>query len=92
MQIKKKKLNVKNEFIDLHELLDELKTVWENYESYLNSIQDEDLMEQWSFKVLIQKQLYRYVLRLVKDQYERGDTDAKYFYYSRGNINLNPPS
>lgn len=87
--LRKRNWVIKDEYVELHELLDNLKDVWDNYEQYLNSLEDPEMMEHWTYKVLIQKQLYRYIYRLVKDYYEGGEKAAKHDYHSSGDTNHN---
>lgn len=75
---KKTVVPIMDEYTELHLLLHQQKQIWDNYESYLNSIDDMEQMEQWTYKTLIQKQIYRYFLRLVKEYYEGGGQLAKY--------------
>ncbi len=87
--LRKRRWEIKDESVELYELLDDLKGVWNNYEQYLNSLEDAEMMEIWTYKVLIQKQLYRYVYGLVKDYYEGGDKVAKHVCDPSGNTNRN---
>lgn len=88
--LRKKTWVVHDEYVELQMLLDNLKEAWDNYERYLNSLENVDLMEQWTYKVLLQKQLYRYVYRLVKNYYEGGGGVAKHVYRSSGDNKLDP--
>lgn len=81
---------IKDEFVELNEVLLKQKQLWENYERYLNSIDDADLMERWMYKVLIQKQLYRYIYRLAKSYYEGREADANRLYDRNRDTHFDP--
>lgn len=58
----------------LHSLLNRLKQTWDNYESYLATLEHPYEMEKWTYRTLTQKQLYRYVLRLIKTK-DKGENN-----------------
>ncbi len=84
---KKTTVPMMDEFTELNTLLQRQKQIWDNYECYLNSIEDLDQMEHWTYRVLIQKQIYRYIFRLVKEYYEGGEQLAEYEPNACGDTN-----
>lgn len=81
-----------NGFVDedeeLRELLGRLQQTWNHYEQYLNRLEDELLIEEWTYKTMVQRQLYRYILRFVRKSYERKGNDDQRLDRPRSNWRL----